>query len=97
MQLKVSFKDPKHGMYTMYITPKEHIQVVHGKIKRIPPNVKALVNTVPLKYLTSITIIRSPYQTCNICQQERKKVVCYSCLLKLISKTKQAEQIERVK
>ena len=81
MKLKISFKEPKRGMYTMYISPNEIVQFSRGRARRVPPDKKAIVNSVPIKYITSIKLIEKPSQRCTICGKEKSKVLCTECIL----------------
>ena len=83
MKLKISFKEPGRGMYTMYVSPGEIVQFSRGKAKRTPPNKKVIVNTVPVKYITSIKIVDSPNQKCSTCGKEKVMLLCAECVLNL--------------
>ena len=81
MKLKISFKEPKRGMYTMYVSPNELVQFSRGKAKRMPPDKKAMFNSIPIKYITSIKFIDKPSQRCTVCGKERTKLLCAECII----------------
>ena len=57
MQLHILFRDSHGGLNKMIISEDESIVFRYGKIRRIPPDKDAVVNSVPIKSITSVKMI----------------------------------------
>lgn len=97
MKLKISFKEPRRGIYTMYVSPNEIVQFSRGRAKRIPVDKTAIVNTIPIKYITSIKFIDKPSQRCTHCGKEKSKLLCAECILSIWKSPKNTSNFNELK
>ena len=58
MTIIIRYKDPRNGMYSLLLQEGEKLQFYRGRARRIPPNKEKSCNTVPVRYITSVELIK---------------------------------------
>lgn len=80
MQIQLSFVHPRSGQSKMLISEKERIQISRGKAIRVPADKESLLNSIPVKYLTSIKILNAKLSQCSACKKASDSLLCYTCI-----------------
>lgn len=87
MFLQIRFKEPNRGFNNMYISPDEHIVIRNGWLRRQPSDKDAIVNSIPIKNITSISFANVPgWNICYFCGKKSKVVTCATCVNSLLTK-----------
>ena len=58
-QIRINYKKPGAGMYSLFLQLGERLQVYKGRARRIPKDAESLFNTVPIRYITSIELVQT--------------------------------------
>jgi len=83
MQLQLSFIHPRSGQCKMQISEHERIQISRGRVIRVPADKKSLLNSIPVKYLTSIKILDAKLSQCTACKKSTDSLLCSECIMKI--------------